>query len=55
MKEEDIVNYCKNNLHKFANMNDMEIYDWLCNNYACKDYEMIRRCSFIIYKDSRNV
>lgn len=37
-------------------MTDMEIYDWLCGNYpACKDYELLRRCSFIILKQfSRN-
>lgn len=56
MTEEGIINDCKNNTKKFSIMTDMEIYNWLCNNYpTCRDYELLRRCSFIIFKDSRNV
>lgn len=52
---EMILNYCRENLERFRRMSDMQIYDWMCRNFATKDYEMVRECSFIIFKESRNI
>ena len=48
-----ILEYCRQNLKRFHNMTDMEIYNWMCDNFASKNYEKIRECSFIIFKESR--
>lgn len=53
--EELILNECERCLKEFSRMSDTEIYKWLCDNYACKDYELLRKCSFILHKNSRNV
>lgn len=44
-----ILNYCLTNISKFKNMTDSEIYFWLCDNFYTKDYDMLRKCSFVIY------
>lgn len=51
--KEIILNECRQNLRRFRDMSDMQIYDWMCWNFATKDYSMVRDCSFIIYKESR--
>lgn len=51
--ENKILNYCRKNLKRFSMMSDTEIYDWMCNNFYTKDYEMVRKCSMIIFKESR--
>jgi hypothetical protein len=34
-------------------MFDTEIYNWMCDNCRdCRDYKMIRKCSFIIFEES---
>lgn len=49
-----ILDECRKYILKFHNMSDTEIYNWMCDNYkGCRDYEMIRRCSFVIFKESR--
>ena len=48
-----ILNECRKYIFKFHDMSDMQIYNWMCNNFASKDYEMIRECSFIIFTESR--
>ena len=55
MKEmkEIILNECRENLKRFSGMSDLEIYEWMCWNFATKDYPMVRDCSFIIYEESR--
>lgn len=50
-----ILNYCRENIDRFSKMTDSEIYDWMCKNFYEKDCEMIRRCSFIIFKESRKI
>ena len=52
--EEYILNECRKYILKFHNMSDTEIYNWMCNNYkGYKNYEIIRKCSFIIFEESR--
>lgn len=52
--EEYILNECRKHILKFHNMSDIEIYNWMCDNYkGCRDYRMIRKCSFIIFEESR--
>lgn len=48
-----ILKECRKNIRKFKIMNDMEIYEWICNNFYITDYEEARECSFIIYRESR--
>lgn len=48
-----ILNYCRNNLNRFSNMTDVEIYNWMCDNFYTKDYEMVRKYSRIIFDESR--
>lgn len=48
-----ILSYCRQNLKRFSVMSDMEIYNWMCDNFYTKDYEMARQCSFIIFHESR--
>lgn len=55
MTEELILKECEGCKKEFSRMSDTEIYEWLCDNYACKDYELLRKCSFILHKNSRNV
>lgn len=50
-----ILNYCRKDVLRFSKMTDTEIYNWMCDNFAEKDYEMLRKCSFIIFKESRRV
>ena len=49
LKMDYILNYCLTNISKFKNMTDSEIYFWLCDNFYTKDYDMLRKCSFVIY------
>lgn len=49
-----ILKECREVIQRFSKMTDSEIYDWLCNNYWCKDYDMLRECSFIIFNESRS-
>lgn len=51
--EDMILNYCRNNLNRFSVMTDVEIYDWMCDNFYTKNYEMVRKCSRIIFDESR--
>lgn len=52
--EEYILSECRKRILKFHNMSDTEIYNWMCDNYkGCSNYEMIRKCSFIIFEESR--
>lgn len=44
-----ILEYCFNNLNKFKYMTDSEIYFHLCDNFYSKDYDMLRKCSLIVY------
>lgn len=54
--EEYILSECRKRILKFHNMSDTEIYNWMCDNYkGCSNYEMIRKCSFIIFKESRQL
>ena len=54
--EEYILNECRKRILKFHNMSDIEIYNWMCDNYkGCSNYEMIRKCSFIIFEESRQL
>lgn len=53
--KEQILEYCRRDIKRFYEMSDSEIYDLLCNIYFCKDYEMLRECSFIIFKESRRM
>lgn len=48
--ENIIKDFCFKNIKMFSNMNDMEIYDWICENFWCKDYQMMRRISLEICK-----
>lgn len=48
-----ILNYCRQNLQRFSVMSDTEIYNWMCDNFYTKDYEMVRQCSFSIFYESR--
>lgn len=50
-----ILFYCRQHINKFYNMSDTEIYEWMCNNFYYNNYEEIRKCSFIIFNESRNV
>lgn len=52
--KEKILKECIEKIERFSKMTDFEIYDWLCNNYWCQDYCMLRECSFIIFHESRN-
>lgn len=52
--EESILKDCRKNISNFHNMSDVEIYEWMCDNFVCRDYELLRRCSFVIFKESRN-
>lgn len=51
--EKMILEHCRNNLTRFSTMTDVEIYNWMCNNFYTKDYEMVRKCSRIIFAESR--
>lgn len=51
--ENMILNHCRNNLTRFSAMTDVEIYNWMCDNFYTKDYEMVRQCSFSIFYESR--
>ena len=51
--ENMILEYCRNNLTRFSTMTDVEIYNWMCDNFCTKDYEMVRKCSRIIFDESR--
>lgn len=51
--EKMILNHCRNILKRFSDMSDVEIYNWMCENFYTKDYEMVRRCSRIIFEESR--
>lgn len=48
-----ILRDCRKRISQFHNMSDIEIYNWMCNNYACKDFQLIRECSFVIFRESR--
>ena len=52
---EQILNYCRKEINKFSTMSDTEIYNWMCDNFYTKDYEMIRQCSMQIFKESRKI
>lgn len=49
-----ILEYCRKFINRFAKMNDSEIYDWICENFWINDYEVARKCSFIIFEESRD-
>ena len=51
--ENMILEHCRNNLTRFSTMTDVEIYNWMCDNFYTKDYEMVRKCSRIIFDESR--
>ncbi len=51
--QEQILEYCRKDIKRFSKMSDSEIYDWMCWNFASKDYQMLRRCSTIIFEESR--
>ena len=51
--ENMILEHCRNNLTRFSTMTDVEIYNWMCDNFYMEDYEMVRRCSRIIFEESR--
>ena len=51
--EEMILDYCRQDLHRFSKMTDMQIYEWMCWNFATKDYQMLWKCSIIIFEKSR--
>ena len=53
--EKMILEHCRNNLTRFSTMTDVEIYNWMCNNFYTKDYEMVRKCSRIIFAESRQI
>lgn len=48
-----ILDYCRKNIKRFHTLTDVEIYDWMCSNFASRDYQMIRECSRIIFDESR--
>lgn len=48
-----ILTECRKDIQRFSKMTDTEIYNWLCENYWCKDYEMLRECSMVIFFESR--
>lgn len=48
-----ILNHCRQDLKKFSTMSDTDIYNWMCDNFYTKDYEMVRQSSFIIFHESR--
>lgn len=50
-----IINYCQQQLKRFSSMSDIEIYNWMCDNFCTKDYSMVRQCSMQIYYQSRNI
>ena len=50
---ENILSYCRQNISRFSAMSDTEIYNWMCDNFYTKDYEMVRQCSIQIFKESR--
>ena len=51
--EEYILDECRKHILKFHNMSDTEIYNWMCDNFYTTDYEMVRKCSRIIFAESR--
>ena len=51
--ENMILEHCRNNLTRFSTMTDVEIYNWMCDNFYTKDYGMVRKCSRIIFDESR--
>ncbi len=51
--QEQILEYCRKDIKRFSKMSDSEIYDWMCWNFASKDYQMLRRCSTVIFEESR--
>ena len=53
--ENMILNECRNDLNKFSKMTDVEIYNWMCNNFYTKDYATVRKCSRIIFEESRKI
>ena len=34
--ENMILEYCRNNLTRFSTMTDVEIYNWMCDNFTRK-------------------
>ena len=48
-----ILNHFRKNLKRFSTMSDIEIYNWMCDNFYTKDYETVRQCSFITLIESR--
>ena len=53
--DEIILEHCRDNLTRFSTMTDVEIYNWMCDNFYTKDYEMVRKCSRIIFDESRQI
>ena len=53
--ENMILENCRKNLTRFSTMTDVEIYNWMCDNFYTKDYEMVRKCSRIIFDESRQI
>ena len=49
--EEQILSECRKHLLEFSGMNDTEIYNWICDNFFCTDYNMMRVCSFAIFHE----
>ena len=53
--EEYILDECRKHILKFHNMSDTEIYNWMCDNFYTTYYEMVRKCSRIIFAESRQI
>ena len=52
--EEYILDECSNGILNFLIMSDWEIFNCMFDNYiGCSNYEMIRKCSFVIFEESR--
>lgn len=55
LTQEDILVYCRKDITRFSKQTDHEIYNWICENFAPKDYEMFRRCATIIFEESHGI
>lgn len=49
MRKQEILNYCRENIEKFIDMSDTDIYCYLHSVFPSDKYETLRECSILIF------
>lgn len=48
-----ILAFCRNKIDLFSHMTDIDIYNYICENFFIENFTEARECSFIIFKESQ--